>query len=56
MRLIRYKIDVDGLNGPATKAAVQSFQKDSGLVVDGITGKLTTAALEKIAKDNVVPS
>jgi len=51
---VGYKIAVDGLNGPATKSAVQSFQKDSGLVVDGIPGKLTTAALAKVAKGNVV--
>ena len=51
---VGYKIAVDGLNGPATKSAVQSFQKASGLVVDGIPGKLTTAALAKVAKDNVV--
>lgn len=51
---IGYKIAVDGLNGPATKSAVQSFQKAFGLVVDGIPGKLTTAALAKVAKDNVV--
>jgi murein DD-endopeptidase MepM/ murein hydrolase activator NlpD len=33
-----YKIAVDGLNGPATKSAVKSFQKASSLVVDGIPG------------------
>ena len=50
-----YKIAVDGLNGPATKSAVKSFQMDSGLVADGIIGKLTTAVLAKVAKDHVVP-
>ncbi|MBO0589466.1 peptidoglycan DD-metalloendopeptidase family protein [Sporosarcina sp. E16_8] len=53
---VGYKIAVDGLNGPATKSAVQSFQKAFGLVVDGIPGKLTTAALASVAKDNVLPS
>ena len=52
---VGYKIAVDGLNGPATKAAVQSFQKNSGLVVDGVAGKLTTAALVKKAENTVVP-
>jgi len=51
---VGYKIAVDGLNGPVTKSAVQSFQKTFGLVVDGIPGKLTTAALAKVAKVNVV--
>jgi len=51
---VGYKIAVDGLNGPATKSAVQSFQKAFGLVVDGIPGKLTIDALTKVAKVNVV--
>ncbi|MBO0603403.1 peptidoglycan DD-metalloendopeptidase family protein [Sporosarcina sp. E16_3] len=50
---IGYNIAVDGLNGPATKSAVKSFQKAFGLVVDGIPGKLTTAALANMATDNV---
>lgn len=47
---IGYKITVDGLNGPATKSAVKSFQKASGLLVDGIAGRLTKAVLDKAVK------
>jgi peptidoglycan hydrolase-like protein with peptidoglycan-binding domain len=35
----------DGLFGAKTKAAVQKFQTDKGLVADGIVGPLTQAAL-----------
>jgi peptidoglycan hydrolase-like protein with peptidoglycan-binding domain len=35
----------DGLFGARTKAAVQKFQTDKGLVADGIVGPLTQAAL-----------
>jgi len=50
---VGYNIAVDGINGPATKFAVQSFQKTSGLVADGIAGRLTKAALDKIVKNFV---
>jgi len=36
---------VDGIYGPATRAAVEKFQKDHGLVTDGIAGAITQAAL-----------
>ena len=37
---------VDGIFGPKTQAAVQNFQKSSGLTVDGIVGPKTQAALD----------
>ena len=40
-----YSLDVDGMFGPKTQAAVKSFQRANGLVVDGIVGKNTWAAL-----------
>lgn len=39
-------LDEDGLNGPATKAAVVAFQKASGLDEDGIAGPNTQNALK----------
>ena len=38
-------LDVDGLYGPASVAAVKSFQANNGLDVDGIVGPMTWAAL-----------
>lgn len=42
-----YSLDVDGTFGPATLAAVKSFQKNHGLEVDGKVGPATWAELEK---------
>jgi peptidoglycan hydrolase-like protein with peptidoglycan-binding domain len=38
-------LDIDGLNGPRTIAAVQAFQAGAGLDPDGIAGPATLAAL-----------
>ncbi|WP_391208834.1 peptidoglycan DD-metalloendopeptidase family protein [Psychrobacillus sp. L4] len=42
-----YKIVVDGIEGPATVAAIKAFQKSKGLTPDGIVGPLTLDALKK---------
>lgn len=39
------RLVVDGLDGPATRAAVTEFQRRSGLVPDGVAGPLTRARL-----------
>ncbi|SDY12883.1 GH25 family lysozyme [Eubacterium barkeri] len=40
-----YTGELDGIPGPATFAAVKTFQRDHGLVADGIVGMATQAAL-----------
>lgn len=39
------QIDVDGLFGPQTQAAVRNYQAANGLKVDGWSGPLTSASL-----------
>jgi len=38
-------LDVDGIFGPKTEAAVRGFQQNDNLGVDGIVGKQTWTAL-----------
>jgi hypothetical protein len=40
-------LDVDGVEGAATRAAIESFQAHAGIGVDGDAGPQTVAALEK---------
>lgn len=49
-----YKGELDGLEGPQTKAAYKAFQKDHGLEADGIYGKLTNAKLKEEYREKFV--
>ena len=40
-----YTLDVDGIRGPLTDAAIRDYQGKNGLTVDGIVGPLTWASL-----------
>jgi lysozyme len=40
-------LEVDGIDGPATRAAVLAFQRGNDLVADGIAGPATRATLER---------
>jgi N-acetylmuramoyl-L-alanine amidase len=41
---------VDGIFGPATAAALEDFQRNSGLLVDGVCGPYTVRALAVLAR------
>lgn len=40
-----YRIDVDGIYGPATENAVMCYQEDNSLAVDGIAGPATRTSM-----------
>ena len=44
-------IDADGIFGNGTKAAVEAFQKESGLAVDGMAGPNTLAKMALFSVD-----
>ncbi|HEY7932653.1 MAG TPA: peptidoglycan-binding protein [Solirubrobacteraceae bacterium] len=46
-------INVDGIYGPQTEAAVRAFQASHGLSVDGVAGPLTNAALRDRASQTI---
>lgn len=41
-------LEVDGMYGPKTRAAVKQLQTQLGLMADGIFGKVTEAAVQKL--------
>lgn len=45
LRVRGFELDVDGVRGPATAAALLKFQKAQGLEADGVDGPKTWAAL-----------
>lgn len=51
-----YSIEVDGIFGPKTKAAVIAYQKAEGLSTDGICGPKTWSHLGFETPDEVAPS
>lgn len=53
---LAYALEVDGIFGSATLAAVKDFQQLSGLQVDGIVGAKTWAALEAHSDVSSTPS
>src|SRR3712207_9348100 len=40
----------DGIFGPLARAAVEEFQRNTGLVVDGVAGPQTLAALRRLLR------
>jgi hypothetical protein len=53
--LATQKLDVDGVFGSRTKAAVQSFQTKHGLIADGVVGPKTWRALGLEAAKRAAP-
>ena len=44
-------VEIDGVFGADTDAAVRQFQSDNGLEVDGIAGRVTQAKLAQVLRD-----
>ncbi|MCX7661527.1 MAG: peptidoglycan-binding protein [Candidatus Omnitrophica bacterium] len=50
-----YDGQIDGIIGPKTRKAIESFQKDNGLKVDGIVGPKTWEKLKKYLEKEIAP-
>lgn len=50
LNMLGYVLEIDGEYGPATKAAIENFQRANGLVDDGIAGPKTEAKLAEQVK------
>jgi metacaspase-1 len=46
--------EVDGYFGPRTKAAVEAFQRDYGLIADGMVGRQTMSQLDTLYSGDVI--
>jgi hypothetical protein len=44
-RIGDYKLDIDGIFGPATDSAVRDYQSKNGLTVDGYAGQMTRQSI-----------
>lgn len=43
---------LDGIAGPGTRAAIEAFQRDQGLIADGVAGERTRRALEEVFRSH----
>ncbi len=50
---VGYRLDVDGIAGSMTFAAIKDFQRNNGLVADGIAGQQTIAKLNALVAQPV---
>ncbi|PZU82901.1 MAG: hypothetical protein DI527_24570 [Chelatococcus sp.] len=50
-----YSLAVDGVMGPQTRAALQTFQRGRGLAADGIAGPHTVKALQAAVAERTEP-
>lgn len=56
MTRVGYPLTADGIRGPATQAAVSTFQRAQGLTVDGIPGAQTNGRLDALLAAPAAPT